>query len=336
MGYDFGEGVGAGSPVLLLVLLLVSVGVLAAIAHVLKGATAQTGRRKTRQRQEQDPLAERRERLRNRLRNRRAAAAAASEADNEEEQREEELQEEDDGNASDNEGEDGDNQQQHGAVLKRRVPKGRKGARYLAKQQAKEERREALRAYQEVLKAQQEKAEQQSEREKKAREARKAAQEEKERQENEEYAAWKGLIETETSGDIESDRAALDARRQEIAAYVVARKRVDIADLAAEFHVRPEEAVRQLKLIEAEEEAKPRGTGLFAAGLLDERGSYVVLTEEEVAAVARNVEDAGRLTLQDIVRIANSHVQAPVPVQEEDEEEEQPGDGGGGGEDAEC
>ena len=84
-------------------------------------------------------------------------------------------------------------------------------------------------------------------------------------------------------------------------------------------------------VIEAEEEAKPRGTGLFAAGLLDERGSYVVLTEEEVAAVARDVEEAGRLTLQDIVRIANSHVQAPVPVQEEEEEHDD-----GGGEDAEC
>lgn len=315
-GYDYGDGIGTGSGALLGVLVAVSAAVVGGFVYVLlrvlgrqDGSNGNKGNA--------DGLA-RRHAQRQALRQR--------------------HNEDDEGEEDEEEGEDEDGAAAAGAgaagAAGGRVSAARlrkKGKRYLAKQQAKEERREANRVRAEALEADRRARAEAEARDAERRAAERAAEaarraaerrarEDLERAEAAEYAAWRQRIEPVGGGDAVRDARALDALRPAIAEYVVARKRVDVAALAAAFRVRPEEAVRQLRAIERAEEARPRGDGeaRFAAGVLDERGTYLVLTEAEVAAIARDIEDAGRVTLADIVRIANARITVPEPPRDDD------------------
>ena len=313
-GYDYGDGIGTGSGALLGVLVAVSAAVVGGFVYVLlrvlgrqDGSNGNKGNA--------DGLARRH-----------AQRQALRQRNDDEGEEDEEEGEDEDGAAAAGAGAAG---AAAGRVSAARLRK--KGKRYLAKQQAKEERREANRVRAEALEADRRARAEAEARDAERRAAERAAEaarraaerrarEDLERAEAAEYAAWRQRIEPVGGGDAVRDARALDALRPAIAEYVVARKRVDVAALAATFRVRPEEAVRQLRAIERAEEARPRGDGeaRFAAGVLDERGTYLVLTEAEVAAIARDIEDAGRVTLADIVRIANARITVPEPPRDDD------------------
>lgn len=306
-GYDYGDGVGTGSGVLLGVLVALSAAVVGAFVYVVLRVLGRQDRSSNTHNGLGlgDGLA-RRHAQRQALRQRNGGGDDDNEGEEEEEEEEEE----------------GDEGATGTRVSAARLRK--KGKRYLAKMQAKEERREANRVRAEALEAERRARAEAQERddarraaERAAEAARRAAEREAraalERAEAAEYAAWRQRIEPAGGGDAVRDARALDALRPAIADYVVARKRVDVAALAAAFRVRPEEAVRQLRLIERAEEARPRGEARFAAGVLDERGTYLVLSEAEVAAIAADIDAAGRVTLADIVRIANARITIPPP-----------------------
>ena len=99
------------------------------------------------------------------------------------------------------------------------------------------------------------------------------------------------------------------------------------AELAAALRVRPAEAVRQLRLCAREEAARPRAEARFAAGVLDERGTFLVLSEAELKAIADDINAAGRVSLADIVRIANTHISIPPPPEDDAVGAEAVGDG---------
>ena len=190
----------------------------------------------------------------------------------------------------------------------------RKGTKYEAKMRRKEERRAANKALAEQREEQrlrdEEKEREEEERRKKEREEEKKLQQaieerkrEKERQEMEEYQQWRKLMMLEEAGDAYLDMKAFEERTDDLLKYVIERKSVSIQELAAEFGVKPADVVEKLQALEK----SGRLTGVF-----DERGSYVYITSEEFAAVAKLISDRGRLTLKDITQLANTVIK---PVQ---------------------
>lgn len=233
----------------------------------------------------------------------------------EEEEEEEELENDDDDENGENgirrrinrrNGEEGNNNENN-------TQRVRRGKKYLEKMRRKEEKRAANKALAEQREEQRLRDEErwrlEDERRKEEREEEKRLQmaieerrREKERQELEEYQQWRKLMMLEEAGDAYLDEETFEKRSDELLAYVVEHKSVSIQEVAAEFGVKPADIVEKLK----EFEKTGRLTGVF-----DERGSYVYITPDEFAAVAKLISEQGRLSLKDITRLANTVIKSP-------------------------
>jgi hypothetical protein len=123
-------------------------------------------------------------------------------------------------------------------------------------------------------------------------EIRRAA-EERQKREDAEAAKWMGQISVEEAGaDADDDagggEAAAAAR---FAAYVRARKMVSVEELATEFRLRSADALERLSALEAAGEV---------TGVLDERGKFIFISPEEMAAVAAFVRERGRISIAEL------------------------------------
>lgn len=170
-----------------------------------------------------------------------------------------------------------------------------------AKEQKKQEKRAQQQAERE---AQQQKLEKsakicQKQQEKEAERLRKEAdeekaREEKEQQEREEFEKWKEMFAVEAEG--EDDGSIGDSAVERFIDYVKLRKVVNLEDLAAEFRMRTVNAIKRL------EELEKMGR---LSGIFDDRGKYIYITAEEMAAVAEWLKKKGRINRADLVAGCN-------------------------------
>ncbi|GFR50077.1 hypothetical protein Agub_g12221 [Astrephomene gubernaculifera] len=132
------------------------------------------------------------------------------------------------------------------------------------------------------------------------REAQEAAQEEemrraaeeRARREEEEAARWMGQISLEAKGEDgdESGAAAAD-QLSRLEAYVRGRKTVPLEEAALELGMRSAEAVERIRSLEA--------AGRLT-GVMDERGKYIYISLEEMAAVASFLRQRGRVAIGEL------------------------------------
>ncbi|KAI7837279.1 hypothetical protein COHA_008893 [Chlorella ohadii] len=153
------------------------------------------------------------------------------------------------------------------------------GAAYEARRAARDAEREAQEAAQEE-------------------EIRRAA-EERARREEEEAQKWMHLFSVEAAGEealSQEESAALQARFVD---YVKARKTVGLDELAAEFRMKTAEVVKRVQALEAE--------GALT-GIMDDRGKFIFVSPEEMAAVADFIRQRGRIAISELAAKSNQFI----------------------------
>lgn len=153
--------------------------------------------------------------------------------------------------------------------------KNEKAAKYQQKQQQKEAERQQKEAEEAKVKA------------------------EKERQEQEDFAKWKDMFSVEAEDDV-GTAASGESLDQELVEYVKLRKVVSVEDLAAQFRMRTAAAAMD-RLEQLEKLGK-------LSGIFDDRGKYIFITSEEMAALAGSLKQKSRISRAELVASCNELV----------------------------
>ncbi|XP_044259039.1 DDRGK domain-containing protein 1 isoform X2 [Tribolium madens] len=196
------------------------------------------------------------------------------------------------------------------------VPDGAKiGAKKKAKLEAKAEKK-AQREAEEQSRAERKKKEQLAEEERRKAEAKREAEEkrreeeerkakeEKERREHEEYLKMKEAFSVEEEGFEEGEEGNEMNLLQEFVAYIKNNKVVVIEDLAAHFKLKTQAAIDRLRDLQKDD---------ILTGVIDDRGKFIYVSQEEMEAVAKFIRQRGRVSIVELAESSNKLINlAPV------------------------
>lgn len=116
--------------------------------------------------------------------------------------------------------------------------------------------------------------------------------EEKERKEKEEFDQWKDMFTIEEKGTrVAHDSDESQVLLQQFIDYVKFHKVVLLEDLAAEFNLATQEAIDRVESLLALNRLM---------GIMDDRGKFIYLTEEELDTVAKFIQRRGRLGIAEL------------------------------------
>lgn len=200
------------------------------------------------------------------------------------------------------------------------TPKPKIGTKKLKKLQEKEERRlarEAEEAEREEKKRQQEERDEErkqmelkeKEEEEKQLELERKIKEEKEQKEHEEYLKLKEMFSVEEEGQVEvdSDEQSQNLLQQFIT-YIKETKVVLLEDLASHFGLRTQQAIDRVQDLLKDE---------LITGVIDDRGKFIYISEEELQAIADFIKQNGRVSISDIAKASNSLVNLSTENEEQ-------------------
>ncbi|XP_001814678.1 DDRGK domain-containing protein 1 isoform X1 [Tribolium castaneum] len=196
------------------------------------------------------------------------------------------------------------------------VPDGAKiGAKKKAKLEAKAEKK-AQREAEEQSRAERKKKEQLADEERKKAEAKREAEEkrreeeerkakeEKERREHEEYLKMKEAFSVEEEGFEEGEEGNEMNLLQEFVAYIKNNKVVVIEDLAAHFKLKTQAAIDRIRDLQKDD---------ILTGVIDDRGKFIYVSQEEMEAVAKFIRQRGRVSIVELAESSNKLINlAPV------------------------
>ncbi|XP_034943092.1 DDRGK domain-containing protein 1-like [Chelonus insularis] len=187
------------------------------------------------------------------------------------------------------------------------MPSGKIGVKKKAKLEAKAEKRQAR----EVMEKEREErkkreqhlqaeADKQREKEKleelKREEAEKKEREEKEKKEYEEYLKLKEAFSIEEEGFDEENRNE-DNLLQEFINYIQLNKVVILEDLAGHFKLKTANVIERIQDLQA--------SGNLT-GVIDDRGKFIYISQEELEAVAKFVKQRGRVSIAELAENSNN------------------------------
>lgn len=182
------------------------------------------------------------------------------------------------------------------------------GAKKRAKLEAKAEKRlqrEQEMKSKEEKKAREEKLEEErkrieekeAEEERKSAEAERLAREEKERKEHEEYLKMKAAFSIEEEGFEEGEESEKDNLLQEFIEYIKDNKVIVLEDLATQFKLKTQQAIYRITELQA------NGS---ITGVIDDRGKFIYISEEELLAVAKFIRQRGRVSIAELAECSNN------------------------------
>lgn len=181
------------------------------------------------------------------------------------------------------------------------------GAKKRAKMEAKAEKK-AQREAEEQVRQDRKKRDQQAEEERKKMEEKeraeekrveeeeKKAREEKERKEYEEYLKMKEAFSVEEEGYEEGEAGDEQNLLQEFVTYIKNQKVVLIEDLAARFKLKTQAAIDRIKDLQNDN---------ILSGVIDDRGKFIYVSQEEMEAVAKFIKQRGRVSIQELAENSN-------------------------------
>lgn len=188
-----------------------------------------------------------------------------------------------------------------------KVPEGKIGKKKLEKLQAKADKkiqREAEMKEREENKKRREKLdeEEKAKREKELEDERmkeeeeRRAREEKEKREYEEYLKLKEAFSIDDEGVEAGDEENEENKLQTFINYIIETKVVMLEDLAAHFHLKTQDAIDRVTKLQEE--------GLLT-GVIDDRGKFIYISQEELEAVAKFIKQQGRVSISDLASNSN-------------------------------
>jgi len=184
----------------------------------------------------------------------------------------------------------------------------RVGAKKLAKLEAKAERKAAREAEQEDRERRKAAEKKEDERRKKEdekwklEEKQRKEQEEKEKEEQarKEEEEYRKLVESFTIDEEGCEDIREEGEEtsllQEFISFVQRNKVVLLEDLAAQFKLKTQEAIDRLQHLVAEGQL---------TGVIDDRGKFIYISQQELEAVAKYIKREGRVSLTELVENSN-------------------------------
>jgi len=160
--------------------------------------------------------------------------------------------------------------------------------------QDREERKQRQAALEEKRKAEDEEVRLE---EQKQKEEEQRLKEEKERREHEEYLKLKESFQIESEG---FDEEAIEKEGQDLYRdfinYIKNEKVVLLENLAARFKLKTQEAIDRLNtMLEAGD----------LTGVIDDRGKFIYISQDELEAVAKFIRQRGRVTISELAESSN-------------------------------
>lgn len=207
--------------------------------------------------------------------------------------------------ANDEENESGDDASDE-AEDKPEFPSQKVGAKKQAKLAAKQEKRiqreaaererEERKKREQVLQDERNKQyEKECAEEQKKEEEERIEREKKEQKEHEEYMKLKEAFNIEEEGyDLEETEN--ENLLQEFISYIKEHKVVVLEDLAAHFRMKAASVVERIQELQ--------GNGSLT-GVIDDRGKFIYISQEELEAVAKFVKQRGRVSISELVENSN-------------------------------
>ena len=170
-----------------------------------------------------------------------------------------------------------------------------KEAKKREKQQRKEARKQEIERLKKLEEDRLQKIELRDEKEKEEElaeeEKEKRIEEEKKKKEEEEYSKWKKFLTLEEEGkEIDNEKDEENLLKNFID-YIKLRKVVEIEDLAINFRLGNKETLERIKDLEKTK---------LLSGVLDDRGKYIYLNQEELEKIEKLLYTKGRLTRGDM------------------------------------
>ncbi|XP_053203838.1 DDRGK domain-containing protein 1-like [Panonychus citri] len=188
------------------------------------------------------------------------------------------------------------------------VPEGKIGAKKRRKLEMKAEKRMAReRELQEREERKQRQAmldeekrkkdEAEREEERKREEEEKRIREEKERKEHEEYLKMKEAFEIEEEGfDQDTDESEQSNKLAAFIQFIKNEKVVLLEDLAGTFQMKTQDAINRLNLLLEDQQL---------TGVIDDRGKFIYITQEELEEIAKFIRRRGRVAISELVENSN-------------------------------
>lgn len=212
-------------------------------------------------------------------------------AHNEEDNRER-ADDEDNDNADDN-----IEMPDHKMGAKKRAKLAAKAEKKLQREAAERDREERKKREQLLQEERDKQAEKEHAEQARAEEAERKAREEKERREYEEYLKMKEAFSIEEEGYEEENGEDKENLLQEFIEYIKRNKVLVLEDLAAHFGLKTASVVERIQDLQANGNL---------TGVIDDRGKFIYISEEELRAVAKFLRQRGRVSITELVENSNN------------------------------
>lgn len=131
--------------------------------------------------------------------------------------------------------------------------------------------------------------------EKKKEEEEKKIREAKEKKEYEEYLKMKEAFSVEEEGFEEGEQDEQNLL-QEFVNYIKNNKVVIIEDLAAHFKLKTQAAIDRIKDLQNDN---------ILTGVIDDRGKFIYVSQEEMESVVKFIKQRGRVSISELVEHSN-------------------------------
>merc|ERR1712111_285593 len=120
--------------------------------------------------------------------------------------------------------------------------------------------------------------------------------EEKERKEQEEYEKLKAAFSVEDEGCDAEEEGDEENKLLKFVNYIKETKVVLLEDLAAQFKLKTQEAIDRVTQLQED--------GLLT-GVIDDRGKFIYISQEELESVAKFIRQQGRVSIADLALNSN-------------------------------
>lgn len=199
---------------------------------------------------------------------------------------------------TDEENEPAADEEQHADELFDGKIGAKKRAKLEAKAEKKAQREAAEQMRQEKKKREQQQDEERKKQEEKEREEEKRREEEerrlreeKEKREHEEYLKMKEAFKVEEEGFEEGEGSDEQNLLQEFVNYIKTQKVCVLEDLAAHFNMKTQAVIDRIKDLQKDD---------ILTGVIDDRGKFIYISQEEMEAVVKFIKQRGRVSIADI------------------------------------
>ena len=145
-------------------------------------------------------------------------------------------------------------------------------------------------------------------------EAERQAKEAEEKRKQEEYDNWREMFSVEDEGADASGEAEDEGLLRRFVGFIKAQKVAVLDDLAGEFGLKAQDVVARVQGLEA--------MG-YISGVVDDRGKFIYISNDEMAAVAKFIQKKGRVRISTLAQESNKLIDLePRAVEEEEDDRE--------------